>query len=441
MSSSSVGTEFPSPLATPSAPRPVRGRNILLSLSFLGPALFLLGVWVVYPAIATVIRSLFNDNGDKFVWFDNFDRVFSDHIIYTAIKNNVIWLAVAPLTVTLFGLVLAVLTERIVWASAFKIILFVPLAISLFAVGVIWRIVYQQDPNQGLMNAGVKVVHDAFKPPGPLSNAQPGDTLNAHYVLKKPVDAGGTAFLAVTGIAPEDVPAGAKQAVQPKPESGKVVGVVWRDFKPGGGTPGKVEKGELGIPGASVTIFKAGKKVGSTTSADDGSFTFDKASGGGYTAQIAPATFRKPFEGVAWLGPSLVTPAVIIAFLWTSVGFAMVIIGAGLAAIPRDVLEAARTDGGTEFQIFRRVTIPLLTPVLTVVLVTQIVAVLKVFDLIYAIAPGSVRNDATTLAFEMWVRSFSGQNQFGLGAAIATVLMCLFLPYLFYQVRSQRRNA
>jgi alpha-glucoside transport system permease protein len=228
--------------------------------------------------------------------------------------------------------------------------------------------------------------------------------------------------------------------VQPKPGSGKVVGVVWRDYKPDGGTPRKVEKGELGIPGASVTLFKAGKKVSSTKSADDGSFSFDKASGGGYTAQIAPATFRKPFGGVAWLGPNLVTPAIIIAFLWTSVGFAMVIIGAGLAAIPRDVLEAARTDGGSEFHIFRRVTIPLLTPVLTVVLVTQIVAVLKVFDLIYAIAPGSVRNDATTLAFEMWVRSFSGQNQFGLGAAIATVLMCLFLPYLFYQVRSQRRN-
>jgi alpha-glucoside transport system permease protein len=69
------------------------------------------------------------------------------------------------------------------------------------------------------------------------------------------------------------------------------------------------------------------------------------------------------------------------------------------------------------------------------------IAVLKVFDIIYAIAPGSVRGNATTLAFEMWLRSFSGQNRFGFGAAIATFLMLLFTPYLLYQVRSQRKNA
>ena len=80
-------------------------------------------------------------------------------------------------------------------------------------------------------------------------------------------------------------------------------------------------------------------------------------------------------------------------------------------------------------------------PVLTVVFVTQMIGVLKLFDIIYAIAPGSVRDDATTLAFEMWRKSFSGVNQFGLGAAIATFLMILFLPYLFYSVRQQRRNA
>jgi alpha-glucoside transport system permease protein len=118
----------------------------------------------------------------------------------------------------------------------------------------------------------------------------------------------------------------------------------------------------------------------------------------------------------------------------------MVVIGAGLSAIPRDVLEAARTDGATELQLFRRVTIPLLMPVLTVVFVTEMIGVLKIFDIIYAIAPGSVINDATTLAYEMWRRSFQGQNAFGFGAAIATFLMVLFLPFLIYQVRSQRAN-
>jgi alpha-glucoside transport system permease protein len=78
-------------------------------------------------------------------------------------------------------------------------------------------------------------------------------------------------------------------------------------------------------------------------------------------------------------------------------------------------------------------------PVLTVVFVTQMIGVLKIFDIIYATAPGSVTNDATTLAYEMWKRSFL-DNSFGTGAAIASILMLLFVPFLIYQVRSQRKN-
>jgi len=86
------------------------------------------------------------------------------------------------------------------------------------------------------------------------------------------------------------------------------------------------------------------------------------------------------------------------------------------------------------------VTVPLLMPVLTVVFVTQMIGVLKIFDIIYATAPGSVINNATTLTFEMWRRSFLGENAFGIGAAIASFLMLLFVPFLIYQVRSQRKN-
>jgi alpha-glucoside transport system permease protein len=316
-----------------------------------------------------------------------------------------------------------------------------PLAISLFAVGVIWRIMYQQDPDQGAINAGIKVVHDAFKSSGVLPRAQPSsDALTPQFRLKQPVAAGETAKLGLTGISPRVMPSGAKQAVDPKPADGQITGVVWRDFSPGGGKPNVVEPSELGIPGVTVALQKGGSQVDTAKTADDGSFAFENVNGSGYQVQVAPATFTQPYGGVNWLGPSLVTPAIIIAFLWTSIGFAMVIIGAGLSAIPRDVLEAARTDGATEFQVFKRVTVPLLMPVLTVVFVTQMIGVLKVFDLIYAIAPGSVQNDATTLAFEMWKRSFSGQNRFGFGAAIASFLMLLFVPFLIYQVRSQRRQ-
>jgi alpha-glucoside transport system permease protein len=442
VTSTSVRAEFPDPVRTPPAPRPAsRARSLLLPLSFLGPALVLLTVWMIYPALKTIQRSFWNDRGNKFVWFQNYDRLFSDSIIHTAIKNNIIWIAVAPLSVTLIGLVLAVLIERIWWQSALKVILFMPLAISLFAVGVIWRIMYLQEPDKGAVNAGLNAIHNVYKQPGVLPRAEPSSSaVTARFVYAKPLSSSDTALLGLTAISPQDVPADAEQAQKPQPKQGAITGVVWRDFKPGGGKPGVVEQGELGIPGVTVSLLKDGKKTESATTDTHGAFTFDGISGSGYQTQIAPATFAKPWSGVQWLGSRLITPAMIIAFLWTAVGFAMVVIGAGLSAISRDVLEAARTDGATEFQVFRRVTVPLLMPVLTVVFVTQMIAVLKIFDIIYAIAPGSVTNSATTLAYEMWRRSFGGQNAFGFGAAIATFLMILFIPFLIYQVRSQRRS-
>jgi alpha-glucoside transport system permease protein len=442
VTSTSVRAEFPDPVRTPPAPRPVsRVRSLGMPLSFMAPAIVLLTVWMIYPAIRTVLRSFWNDRGTSFVWFQNYDRMFSDQVIHTAIKNNVIWIAVAPLTVTLLGLVLAVLTERIGWASFFKVVIFMPLAISLFAVGVIWRIMYLQEPDKGALNAGLNSVHNVFKEPGVLPRAEPSSpAVNSRFVFTKPLSPGGTALLGLTAISPQDVPSDAQQAQQPQSKQGAITGVVWRDFKPGGGKPGVVEQGELGIPGVKVSLLQNGKNAGSATTDTHGAFTFEGTSGSGYQVQIAPATFAKPWGGVQWLGPKLITPAMIIAFLWTAVGFAMVVIGAGLSAIPRDTLEAARTDGATEFQVFRRVTVPLLMPVLTVVFVTQMIGVLKIFDIIYAIAPGSVQNDATTLAFEMWKRSFLGANAFGFGAAIASFLMLLFVPFLIYQVRSQRQN-
>jgi len=218
--------------------------------------------------------------------------------------------------------------------------------------------------------------------------------------------------------------------------------VVWRDFKPGGGTPGKVEAGELGLPGVSLELLDdSGSKVASATSGDDGSFAFDNVGGGNYTVGIAASTFAKPFGGVDWLGPRLVTPSIMIAYLWIWAGFAMVVIAAGLAAIPRDVLEAARTDGATEFQVFRRVTAPLLAPVLTVVFVTMLINVLKVFDIVISIAPGSSQDDATVLALAMWRTAFGGTNDFGVGSAIAVLIFVLVIPVLLLNVRRFKREA
>jgi alpha-glucoside transport system permease protein len=155
---------------------------------------------------------------------------------------------------------------------------------------------------------------------------------------------------------------------------------------------------------------------------------------------IGSQTFAQPFNGVSWLGPRLITPSIIIAYVWIWAGFAMVVIAAGLASIPRDVLEAARTDGASEWQVFRRVTGPLLAPVLTVVLITMLINVLKVFDIVIAIAPGSVQDDANVLALAMWRTAFGGASNLGVGSAIAVFIFILVVPVLMLNVRRFRRE-
>jgi alpha-glucoside transport system permease protein len=412
---------------------------------FLAPALVLLGVWMVYPTVYTVIRSFFGVSGfGDFVGIDNYKALFTTSVLTTAIKNNLIWVAVVPAFVTALGLIFAVLTERVSWSVAFKTVVFLPMAISAFATGVTWRIMYQQDPNLGAVNALGRVAAEAVNPSGVLSDASPsspGLTGSAQkgMVLRTPLHPNGIALLGLTGIPPDAVPAGAKQAVTPQPRAGAIVGTVWRDFKPGGGKPGVVEKGEVGIPGVTVQLLNSEKKVVNTApSADDGSFVFKGVPPGSYNASIAAQTFAKPWPGFAWLGTKLITPSLLIAYIWIWAGFSMVVIAAGLSAMPRDVLEAARTDGATEWQVFRRVTVPLLAPVLSVVFITMIINVLKVFDLVITLAPGSSQNAANVIALAMWRTSFGGINDFGTGSAIAVFLFALVIPVLLLNIRRFR---
>ena len=175
--------------------------------------------------------------------------------------------------------------------------------------------------------------------------------------------------------------------------------MVWNDFKlGGGGTPGRVDQGELGLPGIKVHALAKGKTVGTTTTAADGSFDFPKLTSGSYQLLLPNNNFTANYAGISWLGPNLITPAIMIAFLWIYAGFAMVLVASGMAALPRETLEAARIDGATEWQVFRRVTAPLLAPTLMVVFVFLIVNVLKIFDLIYVLGQdaGGNANTPTT---------------------------------------------
>jgi alpha-glucoside transport system permease protein len=124
-----------------------------------GPALLLIGIFIVYPAIKTVYLSMTTQAGIgqnaplQFVGLDNFNAMLSDPALRTAVVNNILWLViVTPVTVVL-GVIFAVLFDKVRYEPVAKSIVFIPMAISATAAGVIWRLMYADDPNTGTINA------------------------------------------------------------------------------------------------------------------------------------------------------------------------------------------------------------------------------------------------------------------------------------------------
>ncbi|MFF8732538.1 carbohydrate ABC transporter permease [Streptomyces sp. NPDC015171] len=424
-----------------------RRRGRLIALLFVLPALLLLGALVVYPVLFSVGRSFFDASGTRFVGGDNYTEMFRDPATLKAVRNTALWVVVAPALLTGLGLILAVLVEKVRWATAFKLLLFMPMAVSFLAAGIIFRLAYDEDPDKGVLNAAVVSVHDAFQDTSayPTARGRTGlltrDRDGSYRTTASPGD---PVTLPMVGVLPEDLPATAAPAHRAAAEGGapgELRGVVYLDFTPGGGgTQGKVDPDESGLPGMKVEAVRDGKTVAAATTAADGSFRLPGLGSGPYTVKLPESNFAPPYQGVSWLGPALVTPAIIGAYLWIWTGFAMVLIGAGLSTLPRDALEAARIDGANEWQIFRRITVPLLAPVLTVVFVTLVINVMKVFDLVYVIAPGPVQEDATVLATQMWLVSFGGGNNQGLGSALGVLLLLLVIPAMVFNVRRFRRS-
>ncbi|GAA1421693.1 ABC transporter permease subunit [Catellatospora coxensis] len=414
----------------------------LTSVWFVGPAVLVLLTLVAYPIVYTVWLSLHASDGSTFVGLDNYVRMFTAPETRQAIVNNVVWVAVAPTLVTAIGLVLAVLIERVRLSTVFKAVVFMPMAISFLAAGVTFRMVYDESPDRGVLNAAVVAVHDAFSPPSAYYGARPREGTAPTEVagaVEIAANTGAPVLLPLVGLPQDRIPAEATAAQTPTATG--LSGVVWLDFTPGGGgTTGAVDAAERGLPSVLVQAVRDGTVVAETRTGADGSFSFGELASGAYTVRLAEENFTPPFNGVTWLGPSLVTPSIILAYIWIWAGFAMVLITAGLSAIPRDALEAARVDGATEWQVFRRVTVPLVRPVLVVVIVTLTINVLKIFDLVLVLAPESSQDDANVIALQMYRVSFGGGLDFGLGSALGVLLFLLVLPAMLFNVRRMRKE-
>lgn len=140
---------------------------------------------------------------------------------------------------------------------------------------------------------------------------------------------------------------------------------------------------------------------------------------------------------VAWLGkPSTVNYAIILAYVWVSTGFAMVVLSAALKGIPVEIIEAARVDGAGELNIFRRIMLPMLSLPISVVSVWLFINVIKVFDIIYVMTSGGPGSSSRVIAYTMFTETFSGRP--GRGAAVAVIMLLLMIPVMAVNVKRFR---
>lgn len=314
-----VPTQYPARAGLTAARRargpesPRWGATIL----FLAPAGLLLLVFLIYPAIYTVLLS-FNRgrNGifEQWVGLDNYTRLFADPDFLDlstfppsgALWNNVLWIVFYVSIVIFLGLIIAVVAARVRYESVLKAIVFIPMSIAATALAVIWKFVYSPDANIGLLNA----------------------------------------ILGGVGVAP-----------------------------------------------------------------------------------------------VSWLGdPGIVNFALIAVGIWGSVGFATVILSAAVKSIPAEVIESARVEGATERQIFFRMILPMVSLPMSVLAVTLVVNVIKLFDLIYVMTRGGPGKSSQVIAFTMFQQAFEA-GQYGYGSAVAVVMLVLLVPILIFNVRRFRTSS
>jgi alpha-glucoside transport system permease protein len=282
----------------------------------------LLAVFLVYPVADTVRRSFLDARSESWVGFDNYQFIIDNPRplsadTHKALLNNILWLVAFPAFAVTIGLALAVLASRVRYEAAAKAGIFIPMAISFVAAGVIWKFMFEFNPNVGTFNAVAR---------------------------------------------------------------------------------------EAGLDPTAWLQDRSGLQTWFTTRGPD-----------------------------TWWGPLQINNfSLILVATWMWTGFALVVISAGLKGISTEMLEAARVDGATEWQVFRRIIVPVLSPTLVVVTTTLVIQSLKVFDLVWVMSGG--RFDTDVVATLFFKQAFVSRN-FGVGAALAVTLLVAVLPVMMLSIR------
>jgi alpha-glucoside transport system permease protein len=275
---------------------------------FVGPALVILGVYLVYPAINTAVLSLKDARGRDFVGLDNFRHIFTDTSSLTSLRNSLLWILFVPFFAVAIGLLFATLADKLSKRAenAAKSIIFMPMAISMVGASVVWLFVY------------------SFRPPG----------------------------------------------------FGEQIGIL------------------------------------------NGIWT-------GLGREPVDWLLTEPWNNLFLM----------VILVWLQTGFAMVILSAAIKAVPVDIVEAARIDGASEFQVFWRVTFPTIASTVVVVATTITITVWKVFDIVFVMTGG--RFGTSVVAQRMVTEFFTFRNT-GRGAAFAVILFVAVIPIMMINVRRFR---
>jgi alpha-glucoside transport system permease protein len=290
---------------------PEQYRESVRPYIFVGPALVILAVFLVYPVINTILISLKDARGQEWVGLDNYSFVFTDESMLRSIRNTAAWIILVPLFGVSIGLVYATLVDRLRSRSEAlaKSMIFLPMAISFTGAAVTWRLIYAYLPEGFGVNIGV---------------------LNGIW----------------TWLGGEPV-----AWLQQKP---------WNNF------------------------------------------------------------------------------LLMVIMVWMQTGFAMVVLSAAIKSIPEEITEAARIDGASEFQVFRKIIVPSILPTIVVVTTYMVINAMKVFDIVFVI--GSAETNGTEVIAERMIQWFFLSNHDGRGAAIAVILFLAVIPIMLWNIRRFREE-
>ena len=138
-----------------------------------------------------------------------------------------------------------------------------------------------------------------------------------------------------------------------------------------------------------------------------------------------------------WSNEAWVIPTIALVNVWRHMGYTALLIFAGLQSIPSHLYEAARTDGATEVQMFRRITMPLLRPILALVLIMTIIGSFQVFDTVSVTTQGGPADASRVLQMYIYQNAFA-EYEFGYASALSVALLLILLVITFAQYRLSR---